>query len=154
MFQCCKCEPGKNLHPRGISYFRQGEMVEYCRVHDPANRAALVAARNVFEGFELAHVKDENGKRIKVNSLKELREKEKQYNFYLNCATDANGDTSEAPQHEKGAGNIARDYRWKWARDEKERERILAREAEKGKGTTVGTVMNPNETLAYRPNPL
>jgi hypothetical protein len=149
MFQCCKCEPGKNLHPRGISYFRQGEMVEYCRVHDPANRAALVAARNTFEGFTVMHVKGDDGKPIKVNSIKELRAAEKKYDFYLNCATDANGDTSEAPQHESWAGDLRHSYTKKWQRDPAAYET-----AESKRGLSTGVAQSPKGTLVDHPNPV
>src|ERR1700690_4133163 len=139
MFTCCKCKPDNNRHPRGISYFRNGEFVEYCRVHDPANLRALQAARNVFEGFTVQHVHDENHKPIKVNSIKELREAEKRYGFVLNCATNDGGDVSEAPQHEKDAGNIARNYKKKWNRDPAAYTNDLAR-----KGVSTGIAANPD----------
>jgi hypothetical protein len=148
-FVCCKCPVGKNEHPRGITYFRNGEMVEYCRVHDPANRALMVAARNTFEGFTVQNVHDENHKPIKVNSLKELREKEKQYNFYLNCATDDNGDTSKAPQHEPWAGDLRHGYTKKWNRNPEAYET-----AESKRGLSTGVAMSPKDTLADHPNPV
>ena len=148
-FICCKCPTDKNSHQRGISYFRNGEFVEYCRVHDPANRAALTAARNVFEGFTLDHVKDENGKKIKVNSLKELRAAEKKYQFVLDCATNDNGDVSKPPQHESWAGDLTHGYKKKWARDPEAYKRPEAH-----KGVSTGVVQTAAETLASRPNPM
>jgi hypothetical protein len=149
MFTCCKCDPSKNQHPRGISYFRNGTFVEYCRVHDPANRAALVACRNAFEGFTIQHVHDERGKPIKVNSIKELRAAEKKHGFVLNCATNDNGDTSEAPRHESWAGDLTHGYKKKWQRDPD-----AYKSPEAQKSVMAGVARSANETLAGRPNPL
>ncbi len=149
MFICCKCPTDNNLHARGISYFRHGEFVEYCRVHDPANRRALQAARNAFEGFTLQHVRDERGQKITVNSIKELRAAEKKYEFVLNCATDDNGDTSNAPQHEPWAGDLTHGYKKKWQRDPE-----AYRGASAKSGVSTGIVDRPDKTLAHRPNPV
>lgn len=149
MFTCHKCPTDRNQHSRGISYFRNGEFVEYCRVHDPANRAALTAARNIFEGFTLDHVKDENGQKITVNSIKELREAEKRYDFVLDCATNNNGDVSTPPAHKPWAGRVDHTYEKKFNRDP-----AAYTSAEGHKGVSTGVVMTADETLASRPNPV
>jgi len=149
MFVCCKCPPGNNQHARGISYYRDGEWVEYCRVHDPANLRALQAARNVFEGFTLEHVRDERGQKVTVNSIKELREAEKRHNFVLACATNDNGDTSQPPQHEPWAGDITHGYTRKFQRDP-----AAYKKPDAHKGVSTGVADRPEGTLAHRPNPL
>jgi hypothetical protein len=130
-------------------YLRNGEFVEYCRVHDPANRRALTAARNAFEGFTLDHVRDERGQKITVNSIKELREAEKKYDFVLDCATNDNGDTSKPPAHEPWAGQIDHDYVRKFNRDPEAYKRPEAR-----KGVSAGVVDSADKTLVYHPRPL
>jgi len=146
-FVCCKCPPGKNQHARGISYFRDGSFVEYCRVHDPANRRALFAARNVFEGFTLEHVRDEQGKKVKVNSVKELREAEKRYNFSL--AIMSEDDISKPPVHEPWAGKIDHGQERVWNRDPAH---YAGNDAIKV--ADVGMAKTPDDTLANRQNPI
>jgi len=148
-FTCCKCPPDRNQHQRGISYLRNGEFTEYCRVHDPANLRALQSARNVFEGLTLEHVKDEQGKKIKVNSIKELRDAEKRYGFVLDCATNDGGDTSKPPQHKPWAGDLTHGYEKKWARDPAS---YVSPDAKKG--VSAGMAANADETLVNRPNPV
>jgi len=149
MFTCCKCPPGANQHPRGISYYRNSQFVEYCRVHDPANRRALVAARNVFEGFTLQHVRNERGEKITVNSIKELRAAEKKYDFVLACATNDNGDTSQPPQHEPHAGDLVYHYKKKFNRDP-----AAYTSPEAKRGVSTGVAQSATDTLAYHPNPV
>lgn len=149
MFTCCKCPPDRNQHARGISYLRNGEFVEYCRVHDPANQRALTAARNAFEGFTLQNVHDENGKKVTVNSIKELRDAEKRYNFALACASDDGGRADAPPQHESWAGDITHGYEKKWAKDPNAYQSESAR-----KGVSTGVAKDAGETLANRPNPV
>lgn len=115
--RCVKCPKDRDIHQRGVSYLRDGEFIEYCRVHDPASQRALVAARNAFEGFTVQHVHDENRKPIKVNSLAELRAAEKKYNFALAVATDDEGKADTPPQHEKWAGDISHGKPRVWNRD-------------------------------------
>lgn len=148
-FVCCKCPVDNNRHARGISYFRNGEFVEYCRVHDPANRRALVAARNAFEGFTLDHVKDEHGHKVKVNSLRELRAAEKRYNFALAVASDDGGTADKPPQHEPWAGDIAHSTNRVWNRDP-----AAYKDGRGTKGVSTGIAKSANDTLANHPNPI
>ena len=149
MFICSKCPPARNRHARGISYLRDGEFIDYCCVHDPANRRALVAARNAFDNFTLDHVRDERGRKVTVNSIAELRAAEKRYNFALAVATDDDGKADAPPQHDKDAGNITKNYERKWARDPAAYNR-----PEASKGVSVGVARDADETLASRPNPV
>jgi hypothetical protein len=148
-FICSRCPSDNNQHPRGISYLRNGVFVEYCRVHDPANRTALTAARNMFEGFTLDNVHDEHGKKVTVNSLQELRVAEKRYNFALAVASDDGGTAATPPQHESWAGDLTHGYEKKWARDPKAYKSEAAR-----KGVSTGVADNAEGTLANRPNPV
>jgi len=144
MITCIKCPAGKNIHPRGVSYLRGGEFVEYCRVHDPASRRALTAARNAFEGMTLDHVKDERGQKVKVNSLAELRAAEKRYNFALAVASDDGGRADTPPQHEPWAGDITHGRKRYWNRD--------PAAYVKPSGVSTGTAADPHkDTIIDRP---
>lgn len=143
---CIKCPPDRNVHPRGVSYFRCGEFVEYCRVHDPARRNALVAARNAFEDFTLEHVRDERGRKVKVNSIMELRAAEKRYGFALAVASDNDGKADAPPQNESWGGDITHDYERKFNRDP-----AAYRDST---GVTTGTATDRSGTLVDRPNPV
>jgi len=144
MITCSKCPKGRNVHPRGVSYFRDGEFVEFCKPHDPANNRALVAARDVFEGgFEL-QVNDERGQRVKVNSLAELRAAEKRHNIAVAVFTDEGGKADKPPVHEKWAGDITHGKPRIWNRDP-------AAYAKPG-GVSTGTAADPHkDTLVDRP---
>jgi hypothetical protein len=72
-------------------------------------------ASNPFENLTLQHVRDENNKPVKVNSLSELRAAEKRHGFvhaFSNSLTQESIDNP--PQHEQWAGDIRHDYQWKW----------------------------------------
>jgi putative FmdB family regulatory protein len=70
---------------------------------------------NPFEGLTLYHVRDENNKPIRVNSEKELRAAERKYKFVHAASHSMSQDSlNTPPQHELGAGDIRRDYEWKW----------------------------------------
>lgn len=144
--KCCKCPPGRNVHPRGVSYLRSGVFVEYCKPHDPASRRALVAARNVFEGgMTIEHVRDERGRKPVVNSLAELRAAEKRYNFALAVLDDDGGRADKPPQHESWAGRIDHGKQRVWNRDPKAYESF--------DGVTTGIAADPKrDTLIDRPN--
>jgi len=145
MITCIKCPKDRNTHPRGVSYFREGSFVEYCRVHDPANHRALFAARNAFENFTLDHVKDERGQKVKVNSLAELRAAEKKYNFALACATDDGGKADKPPQHMPHAGDITYGKKRVWNRD--------PAAYVNPSGVSTGLAADPKrDTLIDRPN--
>lgn len=145
MITCCKCPVGHNVHPRGVSYFRDGTFVEYCKPHDPASRRALFAAKNAFEGFTVEHVRDEHGQKIKVNSLSELRAAEKRYNFALAVASDDDGRADKPPQHESWAGDISHGKSRIWNRDPAAYVNPT--------GVTVGNAADPKrDTLIDRPN--
>jgi len=102
---------------------------------------------NPFENFTLHHVRDENGKKVKVNSLAELRAAEKKYNFSLAAVSEDGSNIDDAPQHEKWAGDIAHGYSWGWARDPGDRERAMASDVVK---VDVGIAASKQETLAGR----
>jgi hypothetical protein len=114
---CCKCPKDRNIHPRGVMYLRGDVWVEYCKVHDPASQRALFAAKDVFEGgFEL-QVKDERGEKVKVHSLKELREAEKKHNIAVAVFTDNDGRADNPPEHMPWAGDISHGKPRVWNRD-------------------------------------
>ena len=145
MITCIKCPKDRNTHPRGVSYFREGSFVEYCRVHDPANHRALFAARNAFEGMTLEHVRDEHGKKVKVNSLAELRAAEKRYSFALAVASDNDGKADAPPQHESWAGDITHGKKRVWNRD--------PAAYVNPSGVSTGLAADPKrDTLIDRPN--
>lgn len=142
---CCKCPPDRNVHARGVMYLRGGNFFEYCKPHDPESRRALFAARNAFDNFTLDHVHDEQGKKVKVNSIAELRAAEKKYNFALAVASDDGGSAAAPPQHEPWAGRIDHGKSRVWNRDP---------EAYKDfKGVSTGLAADPKrDTLIDRPN--
>jgi hypothetical protein len=142
---CVKCPKGKNKHPRGVSYFRDGSFIEYCRVHDPANLGALTAARNLFEGFTVQHVHDENHKPIKVNSVAELRAAEKKYNFALAVMADDGGKADTPPKHCDWAGDISHGKPRVWNRDPSAYQNVA--------GVSTGLAADPKrDTLLDLPN--
>lgn len=67
---------------------------------------------NPYENLKLDNVRDEHGKPVVVHSLKELREAEKKYNFVHAVSSDDQIDLP--PQNESWAGDVRRDYKWKW----------------------------------------
>src|ERR1700685_1669200 len=103
------------------------------------------ACQNPYENLTLQHIRGDDGKPIKVNSERELRAAEKKFGFIHNASW---GMEKEPPQHEKDAGNIARDYKWKFAKDPEERKRNGS------KGVSTGVVGSAAETLAHHPNPV
>lgn len=110
------------------------------------------ACHNPYENLTLQHVRDENNEPIKVNSRRELEAAEKKYGFVhalSHALTEEHLDTP--PQHEPWAGDIvaASGYEWKWARDPKEREKILA--SDKVVKLDVGIAASREETLGARP---
>ena len=98
------------------------------------------ACHNPYENLVLENIRDEKGKPVRVNSAKELADAEKKYNF-IHAAS--HGLENEAPQHDTGAGDITRDYKWKWQKDpEKQKDR---------KGVDVGIAPEVAATLADKP---
>jgi putative FmdB family regulatory protein len=67
---------------------------------------------NPYENLTLQHVRNEQGEPVKVNSLKELREAEKKYNFTHAVSSDDHIDLP--PQNESWAGDVRHGYKWKW----------------------------------------
>jgi hypothetical protein len=143
MIKCCKCG---HEGPRGVVVFTpSGDSREYCKVCRPSQH--VNKAQNIWDNFTCQHMRDEKGKPIKVNSLKELREAEKRTNSVLAIMSD--NDVSQPPQHEPDAGNIARKYKKKFNRDP------AAYTAPKAKeGVSAGIARSAGDTLAYRPNPV
>jgi len=146
MITCCKCPPGRNVHPRGVSYLRDGTFTEYCKPHDPASRRALVAARNVFEGgMVIEHIRDERGHKPVVHSLAELRASEKRYGYALAVFDDDGGTANKPPQHEKFAGDITHGKARVWNRD--------PAAYVNPSGVSTGIAADPKrDTLIDRPN--
>lgn len=137
---------------KGTTIFdKDGTSTVYCRLHIP--RAHLIGsvdkAKNVFANFTLDHVKDENGNKVTVNSLKELRQAEKRYNFALAVASDDGGTAANPPQHESWAGNIAHKYKRKFNADPSAYTSEQAKE-----GVSAGLAASPKETLVDHPNPV
>jgi len=100
---------------------------------------------NPFENFELANVRDEKGKRVKVNSLAELRAAEKKYNFSLDVANQDKPHDETPPTHEAWAGDITHDYSWKWSKNPAERAKSMASPIVQ---VDVGIASSKSETLA------
>lgn len=116
-------------------------------------------AANAFENFTLQHVfekncdgqvvRDEKGKpkRVKVNSLKELREAEKKYNFSLVAASEDGSNIDDAPTNESWAGDITHGYERKWAKSPEEWTASMKSDVVK---MDVGIASSREETLAGR----
>jgi len=102
-------------------------------------------AQNPFENLTLQHIRGHDGKPIKVNSERELRKAEKEFGFVHAASW---GLEKEPPQHEKDAGNIARNYKWKWAKDPEARKRVAS------EGVSTGIAKSARDTLAFHPNPV
>ena len=103
-------------------------------------------SHNPYENLVLQHVRDEQGKPIKVNSEAELHAAEKRHGFIHNASW---GMEKEPPQHEKWAGRIDHNYTRKWNRDPAAYKSEAAR-----KGVSTGVAAQPEGTLAGRPNPI
>lgn len=147
--KCCMC--GVEVTKGTTIFDDDGTSTVYCHLHIP--RAHLIGSvdscKNVFDNFTLQHVKDESGKKVTVNSLKELRAAEKKYNFALAVASDDGGKADTPPQHEKWAGDIAHDYERKWQRDPAAYKSPSATE-----GVSAGPVSSAKDTLVSHPNPV
>ena len=115
------------------------------RYSAPTPTASRANCTNPFENFTLEHVRDERGQKVKVNSLKELREAEKRYNFVL--AGMSQDGTPDAPQHESWAGDIAHGYKWK-----SEGGRELRHLPSEQAPISLGRAADPSQTLKDRPN--
>jgi putative FmdB family regulatory protein len=98
-----------------------------------------------YANLTLQHIRGEDGKPITVNSEFELHQKEKELGFIHNASW---GMEKEPPQHEKNAGDITGDYKWKWAKDPEARKRAAAQ------GVSAGVAKSANDTLAYHPRPI
>ena len=68
---------------------------------------------NPYENFTLRHVRDRDGKPLTVHSYAELKRKEKELGFIHAASND--DDIGEPPQNEVTAGDIRRNYKWKWS---------------------------------------
>jgi len=100
------------------------------------------ACHNPYENLVLDHIRDEQGKPVRVNSARELADAEKKYNF-IHAAS--HGLEDEAPQHDAGAGDITRDYKRKWQKDPE------AYKPENVTGVDVGVAPTAAHTLADKP---
>jgi hypothetical protein len=144
LFTCSVC---RREDTRGRIIFDATGSREYCKHCLPKlfRESTAMAAHNPFADMTLDHVRDERGQKVKVNSLSELRAAEKKFNFALAVASDDGGSASRPPQHEPGAGDIARNYKKKWARDP------AAYRPENVKGVSAGVVEKAADTLVERP---
>lgn len=147
------CKVCGNKVERAVTVFgeRKGDVAVYCRLHVPRiyRESTVDSAKNPFENFTLQHVRDENGNKVTVNSIKELRAAEKRYNFALAVASDDGGKADAPPQHESWAGNIAHKYEKKFNRDPEAYKSPKAAE-----GVSAGMAKSADDTLANRPNPV
>jgi putative FmdB family regulatory protein len=115
---------------------------------------------NAFENFTIQHVHQKNpdgswkrdpktGKRVplRVNSLKELREAEKTYQFSLVIASEDGSNIDDPPTNTEWAGNIAHGYERQFAKSPEEWERSMRSDVVK---VDVGIAASQKETLAGR----
>jgi putative FmdB family regulatory protein len=115
---------------------------------------------NAFENFQVMHVHEKNpdgsfkrdpktGRRVplRVNSLKELREAEKTYQFSLVIASEDGSNVDDPPTNESFAGDITHGYRRQWAKSPEEWERSMRSDVVK---MDVGIAASQKETLAGR----
>jgi putative FmdB family regulatory protein len=105
-----------------------------------------------FENFvvENIHVKDEKtgkNKKLRVNSLAELREAEKKHHFSLDIASMDKPHDDKPPTNEAWAGDIAAasGYEYQWCRDPVERAKAMASPIV---NVDVGIARSEEETLA------
>lgn len=146
MIICSKCG---HEDVRGRVIFTSTGTVEYCRIHVPrAFNTNPDTSKNPFSNFTLDNVRDEQGKKVTVNSIAELRAAEKRYNFALAVATDDGAKADKPPQHEPWAGNIAHNYKKKWNRNPD------AYRPENVTGVSAGVVKSSADTLVDHPRPL
>lgn len=103
-------------------------------------------SHNPYANLTLQHVRGEDGKPITINSERELHAAEKRFGFVHAASW---GLEKEPPQHEKDAGNIARNYKRKWNRDPAA---YVSPDAKKGVST--GVAKGAESTLAHLPNPM
>lgn len=128
-----------------------GGRAVYCKRCTPRvhRMGSVDVAKNSFANFTLDHVRDEQGKKVTVNSIAELRAAEKRYNFALAVAADDGGTANAPPQHEAWAGDVAHSYERKFNRDPKAYKSAAAKE-----GVTTGIAAKRSETIADLPNPV
>lgn len=131
-----------------------------CAIRAPRLGSYRGACANAFENFTVQHVHEKNpdgswkrdpqtGKRVplKVNSLKELRQKEKEYQFSLAIASEDGSNIDDAPQNEGWAGDVAHGYERQWAKSPEEWAKSMASDVVK---VDVGIAASQQETLAGR----
>jgi hypothetical protein len=143
----CKVCRLRTSRPR-IVFDSKGNSEVYCGLHLPrAHRSGgNDSAKNPFQNFTLDHVRDENGQKITVNSLAELRAAEKKHGFALAVATDDGGTAANPPQHDPGAGDITRNYKKKFNLDP-------AAYADPRNKSDGGVINSAGDSLAAMPNP-
>lgn len=103
-------------------------------------------AHNPYDGLTLSHIRDEQGKPVKVNTEAELHAAEKRHNFVHAASW---GMADKPPAHEPWAGDIAHDYNRKFNRDPAAYQAPAAKQ-----GVSAGVAASRSETLADRPNPV
>lgn len=146
MFVCAKC--GTEVSFGTVTFDAHGDpAASYCRPCRPSQ--VRDRAKSMFDGgFTLQNVLGDDRKPITVNSLKELRQVEKERNVALACMSD--GDISQPPQHEPNAGMISRNRRPKFNRNPAA---YSATEVAKASAAS-GIAKSADDTLANRPNPV
>ena len=121
----------------------------YCRrCVPPAHaRGNPDVAKNPLENFTLEHFPRENGKKVVVNSLKELRDAEKRHGAVLAALSD--DDISAPPQNESWAGDVTHNYTKKFERDPS-----AYKKPDASKGVSTGIARDAGGTIAHLPNPV
>lgn len=131
-----------------------------CAIKAPRLGSYRGVCANAFENFTLQHVHEKNpdgsfksdpktGKRVplKINSLKELRAREKEYGFSLAIASEDGSNLDDAPTNESWAGDITHGYERKWAVSPEAWDASLRSDVVK---MDVGIASRREETLAGR----
>jgi hypothetical protein len=164
--QCAQCETKFEVLTRSYREYEEGkaakriacpncqsreheQIVSLCafKMTSPAHGSYRGDRANAFENFTVQNVRDEKGRKVKVNSLKELRAAEQKYNFSLDIASADRGTAEEAPQNKEWAGDVTHGYDWHWARDPVKRAESMASPIVK---LDIGIAASQKETLAGR----
>jgi hypothetical protein len=144
MIICSKC--GRE-DSRGTVIFTAVGDVSYCKFCKPRVFREPDKVQSVFaDGFQLQHVRGDDGKPVTVHSVKELRQVEKKHNVALAIMSDDR--IGGPPQHDPDAGNLVRGYKKKWNRDPD------AYRPENITGVSTGIAKSASDTLVDAPNPL
>jgi putative FmdB family regulatory protein len=107
---------------------------------------------NPFENFTVENIRVRDAKtgkqkKLKVNSLTELRAAEKEHHFSLDIASMDKPHDDKPPTNEAWAGDIvaASGYEWKWVKDKEARAKSMASPIV---SVDCGIAASQSETLA------